>query len=613
MPTATATEIAPPHNLESERALLGSILLDVASLETAQKTLTINSDGWCSDFYSPGHRLIFRKMLKLAEVRGEFDVVTLSESLMKDGNLDKAGGAAYLSALTDGVPIGATVAVSEYCRIIRDKSLQRRIIETANNLMARAASGLDSADDLVLLMKEQATELHATALGDEKLEEARAAAEKAAVTVRLYGDYPTMPKEAWYGASEIYRQAVAVSTNASHNYHLAAFLTVAGILFGKSIVTEEAGDDYFPNLFTVVVGRAGAAHKDTAVSKAVKLARALDEFMVLIPKISSWEGFVTGLQTEQKELEKKEVFPPLHVLIRLRELKTLIAKAAQKATSNVMSELCELYDVPEELTSPTKNDRALVKQPIAAVVAATSPGWLRQLSLDDLEAGVGSRFVFCPGDPGPRLKKRQKPLAEFMNPLMSMMAQRIAEFRAAGKTVFEFTATAKARIDKWAEAHEGKRSGNDLIDCLTARDEANCRKVALIHAALDGPKPIIDLPHVDAAIAYIEFLYESRFPIFAGQGMTPAAEIDEKILKRVQDAGVTGMPYREIRRGLQRISHEEFERHMKSLTTGNEPPLKLRQIGKKLWVWTAYTVPKANPEKSPTKGEPKDGNARKGS
>jgi len=579
MPTSSISESNNLSNLEAERALLGSIILDNACLSSVTDVLTKD------DFFSAAHRITFKTMLTIAKDNRAIDLVTLHEELSRFDLVEKAGGVAYLAALTDGVPIGTTAGTVEYSRIIKQKSAMRSLINLSQNIISNVMSNGDDPERLLAAAKQQVTDLQRTYLGSEKLEEVRAVNEKSAL--RLHRDYPVLRKEAWYGAAEIYRQAVEVSTNASHNYHLAAFLTVVGALFGKSIVTEEAGDEYYPNLFTVIVGRAGAAHKDTAVNKAVKLAKTLDEHLIFVPKISSWEGFVSGLQTEQKVLEKQEVFPPLHIIIRLRELRTLIAKAAQKATSNVMSELCELYDVPNELISPTKNDRALVKEPIAAVIAATSPGWLRLLSLDDLEAGVGSRFVFCPGDPGPRLKKRRKPLPEFINPLAAMLAQRIANFRSAGKTVFEFSERAQERIEKWAEVHEFRPSGNELIDCLTARDEANCRKVALIHAALDGVSPVIDIQHLEPAIAYIEFLYESRFLIFARQGMTPAAEIDEKIMRRVQDSGPTGIPYRELRRGLQRISQEEFERHMRSLLAGNEPPLKSKQIGRKLWISTA--------------------------
>jgi len=113
--------------------------------------------------------------------------------------------------------------------------------------------------------------------------------------------------------------------------------------------------------------------------------------------------------------------------------------------------------------------------------------------------------------------------------------------------------------------------------------------VALVHAALDGRGNEIHSYHIRAAVAFVEFLYASRFPVFSEHGMTPGAEVDEKILKRVQEAGATGIPFREIRRGLQRISQKEFEDHMRSLLQGIEPPLRSQEIGRKVWVWTTYT------------------------
>ena len=66
-------------------------------------------------------------MIAISEKNRTIDLVTLSEELSKDGLLEKAGGAAYLAALTDGVPIGTSVAVSEYSRIVKEKSIIRRL------------------------------------------------------------------------------------------------------------------------------------------------------------------------------------------------------------------------------------------------------------------------------------------------------------------------------------------------------------------------------------------------------------------------------------------------------------------------------------------------------
>ena len=141
-------------------------------------------------------------------------------------------------------------------------------------------------------------------------------------------------------------------------------------------------------------------------------------------------------------------------------------------------------------------------------------------------------------------------------------------------------------MDEWGETVEGKRSGNELIDMITARDEATCRKVALIHAALDASSEI-KLHHLEAAIGFVEFLWESRFPLFSGHGMTATAEIEDKIIKYVQSKMPLGVWYRQIRKGAcQRIAYEQFERAMKSLTMGANPPLKVGKNLAKSWVWT---------------------------
>lgn len=153
MPTATASERTVPHNLEAERALLGSVLLDNSALNSALEVLIKD------DFFSEAHRLTFERMIALSEKSRTIDLVTLSEELAKDGLLEKAGGAAYLSALTDGVPIGATAAIGEYCRIVKEKSTIRRLMNASNNLLSRCMEGTDDAETLIDLAQSQMFEI----------------------------------------------------------------------------------------------------------------------------------------------------------------------------------------------------------------------------------------------------------------------------------------------------------------------------------------------------------------------------------------------------------------------------------------------------------------------
>lgn len=143
MATTTFSEIKSPHSLEAERALLGSILLDNGALNLAVGT--VNKD----DFFSEANRLTFGKMTELSEKNRTIDLVTLSDELGKEGLLEKVGGASYLASLTDGVPVGNYSAVNQYSRIVKEKSLLRRLISASNNVISRCFEGID--DPAVLL------------------------------------------------------------------------------------------------------------------------------------------------------------------------------------------------------------------------------------------------------------------------------------------------------------------------------------------------------------------------------------------------------------------------------------------------------------------------------
>lgn len=153
MPTSAESLRTFPHNLEAERALLGSVLLDNGTLNVMVETLGRE------DFFSESHRLILDKMLTLSEKNRTVDLVTISEELSKEGLLEKVGGAAYLASLTDGVPVGSASSVSEYCRIVKEKSLVRRLINASNNVISRCLDSSDDPETLIDLAQSQVFEI----------------------------------------------------------------------------------------------------------------------------------------------------------------------------------------------------------------------------------------------------------------------------------------------------------------------------------------------------------------------------------------------------------------------------------------------------------------------
>lgn len=143
MSATSATEKSIPHSLEAERALLGSILLDNSALNIALESLKPG------DFYSEAHRLAFQKITELSEKNRPAELVTIAEDLAREGLLDRAGGAAYLASLTDGVPIGSPASVEQYTRIVKEKAILRGLINASHNIIARCLDGSEDPETLI--------------------------------------------------------------------------------------------------------------------------------------------------------------------------------------------------------------------------------------------------------------------------------------------------------------------------------------------------------------------------------------------------------------------------------------------------------------------------------
>ncbi len=126
----TVSQRTPPHSVEAEQSVLGSLMLDERAWEAVAETLQD------TDFYRHDHRLIFRAVQHLVAQEQPIDVVTVAEELEERGQLEKAGGPAYLSRLVDMTPSIDNCAA--YAEIVRERSQQRRLIEAATDIMQRA-------------------------------------------------------------------------------------------------------------------------------------------------------------------------------------------------------------------------------------------------------------------------------------------------------------------------------------------------------------------------------------------------------------------------------------------------------------------------------------------
>src|SRR5688572_1389002 len=103
-------ERLPPHNLEAEQSVLGSLLIDRDAIIKVASFLRPD------DFYTGANGLIYSGILDLYNRREPTDFVTLSDELQRRGQYDMAGGLSYLSSLLNAVP--TAVHVEYYARIV---------------------------------------------------------------------------------------------------------------------------------------------------------------------------------------------------------------------------------------------------------------------------------------------------------------------------------------------------------------------------------------------------------------------------------------------------------------------------------------------------------------
>ena len=124
----------PPQNIEAEASLIGSILVDKEALIKIADIVS------AEDFYVDRNNIIYSAIIDLYEARQPIDLLTLSNRLEEMKELEKIGGAAYLTELIEQVPTAAHVV--QYARIVSHKATLRRLIGAANTI---ASLGYDES------------------------------------------------------------------------------------------------------------------------------------------------------------------------------------------------------------------------------------------------------------------------------------------------------------------------------------------------------------------------------------------------------------------------------------------------------------------------------------
>ncbi len=144
----------PPQSMEAEQSLLGGLLLDSRRFDEVADELT------GSDFYSQNHRLIYAAIRRLLDESQPVDVITVTQQLETNEELEKVGGLTYVGSLANNTP--STANIVTYARIIRERSVLRQLISASNDISQSAFNPegktprevLDKAEQLVFHISE---------------------------------------------------------------------------------------------------------------------------------------------------------------------------------------------------------------------------------------------------------------------------------------------------------------------------------------------------------------------------------------------------------------------------------------------------------------------------
>ena len=149
---------ALPHSLEAEQSVIGSIILNDKVLVEVIDQLDFK------DFYSGNHKTIYEAIQGLYEDKKAIDLVTLTNKLRGSENLEKIGGASYLTSLTSDLP--TTSNIKGHIQIVKDKASLRELIDLSYKAIEEAEEGKE-AGDILANANQRLSKLSQQSIGDD--------------------------------------------------------------------------------------------------------------------------------------------------------------------------------------------------------------------------------------------------------------------------------------------------------------------------------------------------------------------------------------------------------------------------------------------------------------
>ncbi len=489
----------PPHNIEAEQSLLGSILHEPAKLPDVMR-----SGLQATDFYRDSHQYLYQAMIDLYDQEKPIDGVMLADILESQDRFHLVGGDPGLYEIALAVPTGANALY--YAGIVREKARARRIIEGATELISDAYSNQHTADELADRVARQAAAVDPH--GDEE-------------ELNLPGGWPEgMAEEAFDGlAGEIVRRILPM-TEADPAALLAQFLVAFANAAGYGPALELGATRHGVNLFACIVGRSSRARKGTSWEFIRRIMTEADPDWGrrrILSGLSTGEGMIEAVRDARHKRERVEGAPALGgggfrdveidpgepdkraLWIESEFGSTLTLKGRD---GNWLDGVIKKFWETGTVQSGTKaNPSRCTDAHVSIIGHVTIKELLRKLSDIDVAGGFANRFLWI-------CSRRSKLLPHPGHFSLLEFDELIARVRCALRGVDLRLMEGPVGITMSREAYEAwpamysdlGRDRPGILDEMCARAEPLTLRVAAIYALLDLTTRI-ETRHLRSALA----------------------------------------------------------------------------------------------------------------
>jgi hypothetical protein len=270
-------------------------------------------------------------------------------------------------------------------------------------------------------------------------------------------------------------------------------------------------------------------------------------------------------------------------LLRMPEIRTYLDTAEQSGTKSVTPMLLTHYAPRRALDNSSIATAVHIANPHLSILACGAKRFIGQIPENDLINGLGRRICFVPGDTKGPNPEPDAPNLEILTPLAEMIKDVLDLYQTRkDECRLEMSPAAKKLWKEWYKRYWQRKRGDDLLAALNNGDRVTCRKIALINAVLDKKQDYIEDYHLKPAMAFVEFLYECRWPIFSEHGANPYVEIEKKIMAMIPEPP-NRIRKRFVQQRLRSIDTKTFSDRLKYMC-GEDGVLVRHQEGRKIWL-----------------------------